>query len=332
MRLALRIGFLVGLSVLIVLVIHQGAADILSSLSRIGFVLLWLLPLNALTLVLDAAGWRLLIPGRPQLWPLFVIATVRQAVNRLLPVAGIGGEVIGIRLLAMRGVDVTWAAASVTVEVLLTLMTQYLFVGLGLLCLLNTTSTIRLADNVVLGLAVTLPLIAAAAALLRHGTIFARIERLAAKMLGPDVLWRTLGIQAAQLDQAIRALLQAHPRLIAVVAWQLAGLILGSAENWLVLYWLGHAVSPGAAITLESLTLAARSIVFLVPAGLGVQEISLIGLGHFLGLSSDLAIALSLAKRVRELLFCLPALLVWQWMEAQRGLRHARLERPGGGG
>jgi hypothetical protein len=40
----------------------------------------------------------------------------------------------------------------------------------------------------------------------------------------------------------------------------------------------------------------------------------LIGVGHLLGISSDVAIALSLAKRMREIVFGLPALAAWQWM------------------
>jgi uncharacterized membrane protein YbhN (UPF0104 family) len=79
------------------------------------------------------------------------------------------------------------------------------------------------------------------------------------------------------------------------------------------LRWLGHPVSLAAALALESLTLAARSLVFVAPAGLGVQEAGLVGVGHVLGLGSDVAIALSLAKRMREILFGLPALAAWQW-------------------
>ena len=92
---------------------------------------------------------------------------------------------------------------------------------------------------------------------------------------------------------------------------------MGCTETWLILRWLGHPVSAGAAIALESLTQAARSIFFVIPAGLGVQEIGLIGLGRIIGINAEVAISLSLAKRLREVLFGLPALIVWQWLETQ---------------
>ena len=323
MNCVLRIGFLVGLSALIVLIVREGAGLILSALSRAGIVLLWLLPLNAVTLWLDAAGWQCLIPDHPPLRSLFVIASIRQAINRLLPVAGIGGELAGIRLLSALGTSGTWATASITVEVLLTLISQYLFVAIGVLCLVQITGTLHLQNSVLLGLAISLPAIVLIMTGLRHGSIFERIERFAARVLGPDVLAQAVTVQAGQLDEAVRNLLQAPRRLTAAVAWQLVSHLAGSLENWLVMSWLRHPISPGAAIVLESLTLAARNLIFLVPAGLGVQELSLIGLGRVLGLSSDLAIALSFAKRGRELLYGLPALLLWQWMEARRGLKDA---------
>ena len=48
---------------------------------------------------------------------------------------------------------------------------------------------------------------------------------------------------------------------------------------------------------------------FIVPAGMGVQEAGLIAFGALLGVSGPAAVALSLAKRMREILFGLPALL-----------------------
>jgi putative membrane protein len=313
MKLALRIGLFIGLSAMIVLIVREGAAPIFSALSQAGLVLLWLVPLRVLPLLLDVMGWRLLIASRPPVHALLWIAIVREAINRLLPVAGVGGEIVGIRLLALRGVEVSLAAASMMVELLLTLVSQYLFVALGLTCLLSLTGALRLTNDLALGLTASLPVIVLLGVLLRHGSMFGRIERLARRLLGPGIVGTSLSAHAAQLDLAIRALCSAPQRLLGTVGWQLSGLVLGSVENWLILRWLGHPLNFAAAIALESLTQAARTIIFLIPAGLGVQEVGLIGLGHVLGLSSDTALALSLAKRVREILFCLPALLVWQW-------------------
>jgi hypothetical protein len=147
MKLAARIALIVGLSVMILLIVHEGAVGIIKLLSKAGWMLLLLLPLHVLPLLLDAVGWRAIIVARCKLLTLFLIAVVRQAVNGLLPVANIGGELVGIRLLARTGVDGTWAAASVIVEVLLTVIGQYLFVVLGVAFLLRITQAMRLTNE-----------------------------------------------------------------------------------------------------------------------------------------------------------------------------------------
>jgi len=49
------------------------------------------------------------------------------------------------------------------------------------------------------------------------------------------------------------------------------------------------------------------------------MTVHLLGVALFIGLPADTALALALAKRVRELLLGLPGLLVWQ-IEASRAL------------
>jgi hypothetical protein len=79
-----------------------------------------------------------------------------------------------------------------------------------------------------------------------------------------------------------------------------------------------HPVSAEAAILLESMTQAIRHVAFVVPAGIGVQEAGLVLFGHALGVGGELALSVSMAKRMRELVWGLPPLLSWQWSEARR--------------
>jgi putative membrane protein len=323
MKLAARIALILGLGVMIVLIAHEGALSILKLLSQAGWSLLWLVPLHGLPLVLDAAGWRAILFARCRLLTLFWIAIVRQAVNGLLPVANIGGELVGIRLLARSGVDGTQAAASVIVEVLLTIVGQYLFVALGVIFLLQITHAMQLTNELLLALAASAPVIALLIALLRHGSVFARLQRLA-RAVGPKVQGLGLLGRGGDVDAAIRDLLSAHARLARALGWQFAGLIAEAIETWAALRCLGVSVGFPKALILESLTQAARQFIFIVPAGLGVQELGLVAVGHVLGIGSDIAIALSLTKRMVRIVFGVPALLAWQWIETRGGLNHAR--------
>ncbi len=323
MKVTVRIAMLIGAAVMVALIVREGAANITLLLSQAGFVLLWLVPLHVLPLLLDVLGWRVLVPGRPRLSALLWIASVREAINRLLPVANIGGEIVGIRLLALTGVGTTAAAASVVVEVLLTLVSQYLFVALGLVGLLSVTGSVGLSNGMLLGLLAGLPVIAVVVLAVRHGSLFERLHRFAERLLDAEQR-RAIVAKGADLDAAIHQLCSHYLALVRATAWQLAGLIVGCLETWAALRWLGSPVSFAEALVLESLTQAARNFIFMVPAGLGVQEAGLLGIGHVLGLPSDVALALSLAKRMREILFGVPALVAWQWLEGRRGLLHAR--------
>jgi uncharacterized membrane protein YbhN (UPF0104 family) len=99
---------------------------------------------------------------------------------------------------------------------------------------------------------------------------------------------------------------------------QFAAFISGSFEIWFALRLFGHPVGAGVALILESMTQAMRHLAFVIPAGLGVQEAGLIIFGHALGISSELALAVSMAKRIREVLCGLPSLMSWQWLEGRR--------------
>jgi uncharacterized membrane protein YbhN (UPF0104 family) len=103
--------------------------------------------------------------------------------------------------------------------------------------------------------------------------------------------------------------------LLTALGWQLAGLIAGTLEVWFALRLLGHPVTMGQALAIEALTQAARHVAFFVPAGLGVQEAVILLLGDALGVSPQVSLSLALVKRARELLFGVPALLSWQWVE-----------------
>jgi putative membrane protein len=322
MKWVMRLALLLGTALCIGLVLREGLGPILALLALAGWSLLWLVPLHALPLLLDTMGWRTLLratgiepraigPAR-----LFAIASVREAVNRLLPVANVGGEIVGIRMLCRAGGDATAVAAvgaSVVAEVLLTIISQLLFAAAGVLILLHLTGKVAIASDLLLGLALCLPLVGGLYMLIHRGSIFARLLRGVEGMLDLPSQLRGLLTQAMALDACLRDLLGHTAALLATLGWQLVSFAAGAIETWLALRWLQHPVGFGTAVALESLTQAIRHFIFVVPAGLGVQEAGLVGFGYLLGLGNDASIALSLAKRMREILFGVPALVYWQF-------------------
>ena len=109
---------------------------------------------------------------------------------------------------------------------------------------------------------------------------------------------------------------------VAGVGGSVVALVSGAFEIWFALRLFNHPVSIGAAVMLESMTQAIRHIAFIVPAGLGVQEAGLVVFGHVVGISGELALAVGIIKRIRELAWGVPTLISWQWGEGRR-LRRA---------
>jgi uncharacterized membrane protein YbhN (UPF0104 family) len=129
---------------------------------------------------------------------------------------------------------------------------------------------------------------------------------------------RLLAEGADSLDEELRATLRRGRVMLLAGGLQLAAFISASFEVWFALRLFGHPVSVAAAVALESLTQAARNLAFIVPAGIGVQEAGFVLFGHMLGVGADLALSVSIAKRLREVLCGVPSLASWQWMEGRR--------------
>jgi putative membrane protein len=319
LKITAYVGGVLGLALLMVLAIRSDLAAMLQTLAFAGWRLLWLVPYRALYFLLYAIGWlTLLRPYDPQrhagLAYLFWVTSVREAIDRLLPVASLGGSVIGVRLLRWRGLAAAPVSATVVVEIVLTFCVLYLLTAAGLYLLFDLSAAAQQYHRLWLAFLITLPAPLAAALLLRYGSVFARLQRALRPLVGESAMSQG----AAALDQALRACLSRGWSLLGVCALQLAAVISGAFEGWLVLRLCGHPVGASAALILESMTQALRHLAFFVPAGLGVQEAGLVLFGHMLGISGELALAVSMAKRMREVLCGLPALISWQWLEGRR--------------
>ena len=333
-RLAIA-GAIAGLVLLCALLAWEGWQDVLRAFAHAGWPLLLLAPARLVTLALDAWAWRVLLAAlctpmsipRPGLAFLLWVATVREAINRLLPAAGVGGEVLGIRLVRTRIPDTAGVTASVIVEVLLTIAVLYLFCGLGVILMGHIAAGLQEVWVIAASLLLSLPLPLLAWWLLRHGSPGQTLERWALRLFGQQPL-SALDLDGAALDAALMRLFGQRGPLLRALGWQLLSYLVGSFETWYALRLLGHPVGTGTAVAIEALTQAARHAGFLVPAGLGVQEAATLLFGHLAGVGGDVALSLALVKRMREVALGVPALLSWHGFEAEQLRRAAPARVP----
>ncbi|MEH3116505.1 MAG: lysylphosphatidylglycerol synthase domain-containing protein [Methylorubrum populi] len=269
-------------------------------------------------------------PARPVETGAFVILRfVREGVNVLLPVASVGGEVVGGRLLTFWGVAGSLAAASLLADMLIQVATQVAFTGLGaaLLWRLPGEAAASLARWTTQAAAVAVAAVIAFFALQTLGAARGLERRLAGlgrrflRSAAPDGTGAEApAARAPSVQEALDAVWARgrRGRIAQSVALHAAAWALGAAEIWIVLACIGIEVGLTEVLVLESLSQAIKSAAFPVPSGLGVQEGGFVVVGALFGLDAGTAIALSLAKRVPDVALGLPSLIVWQTLEAKR--------------
>src|SRR5262245_25102288 len=160
-RQATLLVWFIGLAVLVGLTVWYGADHVGEAVIRTGWAALWVVVIRAAAVAVAGGGWWLLFPHdvRPSAAICVGLRFVREGANALLPLAQIGGDFIGARCLALRGVRGTVAAASVIVDVLVQAGSQLIFAVIGLVLLVAMGGNELIVWPVAIGIALALPLL-----------------------------------------------------------------------------------------------------------------------------------------------------------------------------
>jgi putative membrane protein len=328
MKHAMIFALVAGFCAVAVLVAVSGLGDVASAVASIGWGALGVALARAAAVIAAGLGWYVIAPRGSSLTlkRAMGLRFVREGTNMLLPLAAIGGDVIGARLLAQAGAPGGFAAAITIVDVMLQAATQLAFtlIGLGLLIWLGGDPAIVQAATV--GVALAIPALGGFWLVQRQGgqrLIETLLRRLAG---GRD--WRIFGAIDV-VYREMRELYAARQRLGLSFVVHLGGWIVGAFEIWIALRFMGHPLSFAEALVIESLAQALRGAVFIMPGALGVQEGGLIALCAVFGLTAPAALALSLVKRMADVVVGLPGLIAWQVLEGRRLAQRSRGRRAG---
>jgi putative membrane protein len=318
------IAVVAGITAMVALVWRLGAEAVLHSLIAIGplgFASVCLI--HTALIALMGFAWRALLPGTKP-WVAIWGRFVRDAGSEVLPLSQVGGYVLGTRALALAGVPATRGAASSIVDVTLEFVGQLAYVALGLVWLLHLRTEGIAPGIVMLGLAGASVLAATFIIVQRRGVGY--VDRIA-RILGQGWAERT-ATGAAALHEALEAIYRRSGGLWMSFLLHLLCWILSASEIWVALAFAGQPIPFGSALVIESLVYALRTAAFFVPNAVGVQEGAYVLLGGAFGLSPEMALALSLLKRARDLTIGLPVLAWWQIVEGGRLSRRMAAKSP----
>ncbi|HXS27512.1 MAG TPA: lysylphosphatidylglycerol synthase domain-containing protein [Steroidobacteraceae bacterium] len=317
-----------GLLLLIGLTVWQGFTAVFAALAAAGWTLLLVALFHLLPLVIDGAAIRVLfVEGTPGgSWRDTLLARwAGESANSLMPLGQVAGPVVMARDLSRRLMPMPEAAAAVTVSTTLQALAQIAFglIGVALLIARESLGGSHPAGHARSEL---VPAALAASGVLaailvsfywvqRRG-LFGSAVRTLARFSGRHGERWLSGAEA--IDRAVESTYRRTGRAAASFALSLAGWLAGTGEVYLALRFIGSPVGWLDALMLESLGQAIRGAAFAVPGALGVQEGGFLLLAPVAGIAPHAALALSFAKRAREILLGLPGLAYLHRSERSR--------------
>ena len=306
-----------GIAAMAALVLHFGAGAVVGALLAVGFGGFASVTLIHIVLIaVMGLAWGVLLPGtRPwiTIWGRFV----RDSGSEVLPLSQVGGYVLGTRAVALAGVPATQGAASTIVDVTIEFIGQIAFAALGLVWLLHLHVHAIAPQIVVLGIIVTSCLATGFVIAQRRGV--RHVDRIAG-FLGQGWAEKTAA-GATALHQALDAIYRRPGRFWLSFIVHFGSWVASASEVWVALWFAGQPLPFGSVMVIESMVYAIRSTAFLVPNSVGVQEGAYILMGGVFGLGPEMALALSLLKRARDLAIGLPVIALWQAIEGGRLMR-----------
>ena len=308
------VAWLIGIAALVAVTIWSGLDAVGHAVANVGWGIFLVVMVRGVTVSVAGMGWWLLFPSkmRPQFQTCISLRFIREAINVLLPMAQIGGDLIGTGLLTLYGVQVALAAASVIVDVLLQAATQFVFAMIGLVSLIALGADATLAWAAMLGLGLASLMLAGF--YLAQGRGGQRILHIGLNRLAGDRKWSVLGTIDA-VYRNLAEIYEARSKLVGSLVVHMVGWILGVAEVLIVFAFIGSPISLAEALVIESLLHAIRGAAFAIPSALGAQEGGLVLPCAVFGIPTEQAIALSLVKRAADLGLGMPGLIGWQVLE-----------------
>jgi putative membrane protein len=291
----------------------QGVPAVVATLALAGWGLLLVALFHLVPLVLDAAAILVLFDraaARGSMVSALLARWVGESANSLMPGGQLGGPLLMARHLALRGMRMQDAAAAITVSTTFQTFAQIVFALIGVVLLGAWTThvsqhALRTGALIASGL---LALQVGGFYLIQRRGFFGKLTRAVTRFSGKRD-WAQLMSQAEAIDIAVQRTYARNGVVAASFALSLLGWLVGTGEVYLIVLLFGQPISWSDALLLESLGQAVRGAAFAIPGALGVQEAGYLLLAPLAGLPPDMGLALSLAKRARELLLGLPGLL-----------------------
>lgn len=281
-----------------------------------------ILALHVFTFWTDVAGWQLTFTSVPlsARWNarLYAIRMAGEAFNHILPAASVGGEPFKAAMLKTHyQIPYREAAATLLLSRTINTIALLFFVAIGFVFMFYSDAFPQSMKTVaaagLLGVFIgTLQFV-----LFQWFKLSSTISRKLSKMRFGR---RLEGVIHAleEFDEHMASFYRSsHARFAGALALGFSNWVLGALEVYLVLGFIGYAISFTDAWIIEAMAQLMRAGAFFIPAAVGVQEGTfMVACRAVTGVNAT-GIAMSVVRRCRELVWVVVGLLLY-WLYSLR--------------
>lgn len=276
--------------------------------SKLFFIILIHIP----TLFFDAMAWKVFIKNEnfSILWS-FIITWVSQASGKFFPTGTVTGEFIRIYLGTKKGLSFHESSSTVFADLVIATFSLFLISSFSFLVVLSNNVIFFQNDNsfyIVISLLILL-----SGCVFFYFFINRRLLRFFLNLKNPlnFKLKRNNIKLLLKIDYSLFKISSNKLNIFKATITRLLGWISGALEIYVFLMIINVEVSFVDVILIEAFTGLIRSVVFFIPAGLGVQELAFVIIGSHVGLSDSVSFSMAIGRRIREIGVGLPAILTW---------------------
>ena len=276
--------------------------------SKLFFIILIHIP----TLFFDAMAWKVFIKNEnfSILWS-FIITWVSQASGKFFPTGTVTGEFIRVYLGTKKGLSFHESSSTVFADLVIATFSLFLIASLSFLIVLSNNVIFFQNDNsfyIVISLLILL-----SGCVFFYFFIKRRVLKFFLNLKNPlnFKLKRNNIKLLLKIDYSLFKISSNKLNIFKATITRLLGWISGALEIYVFLMIINVEVSFVDVILIEAFTGLIRSVVFFIPAGLGVQELAFVIIGSHVGLSDSVSFSMAIGRRIREIGVGLPAILTW---------------------
>jgi choline kinase/phosphatidylglycerophosphate synthase len=282
--------FLVGVGILGFLISKMPLGEVMEALQSVGLNVFWVFAVAPLWIMANTMALSSLIRHRVGFLNLLYNQLVGEAMNTVVPLAGIGGEPFKVKHLS-RWLPLGEASQAIIFDRLVHAVSGLIYSSALLFLtvyLVPFSASLRLSMFLAGGLFAVLGIVL---------TVFS-LSKIPSKLT-------QFILKRFSFFEVLRQRKLPKSRFAACFGYKLLGRVVNLIEVYLILDFLGIAVTPGKIAIVAAFIAASSLLINVIPQGLGVAEAGITGAFSLIGLAPHLGLTFGLIRRGRILFWAM---------------------------